>query len=274
MRDEDLIDHWLDLAHEVLGSLDGELPWPEIGILLTDQLRSAVAGRLFWTTTDGTRTGPAAPVVDAASVPPDPGFDVAGLARRAPALHPLARHYATTGSADVLTLGDVPTSTDTACREYLAELAAHGVVEQLWVPLPRRGTHARVGGVCRPDAPYGPEERTHARRVQKVLRLLVAHTDVLSLWRCGLLDPDGPGNAHEVVDDLRLTGRQLAVLTLAAHGLTTAAVAHRLGMSPRTAEKHLENSYRQLGVSDRVSAVRRAERLGLIGRQAPAHRLP
>ncbi|MDD9205947.1 helix-turn-helix transcriptional regulator [Georgenia sp. 10Sc9-8] len=269
MRDEDLIDHWLDLAHEVLGSLDGDLPWPEIGILLTDQLHSALAGRLSWATTDRTHTGPDVPAVDAASVPSDPGFDVADLARRAPVLHPLARHYAATGTADVLTLADVPPPTDANGREYLAELVAHGIVEQLWVPLPRRGTHARVGGVCRPDEPYRPDEHTHARRVQKVLRLLVAHTDVLTLWRCGLLDPEGSENAREVVDDLRLTGRQLAVLTLAAHGLTTAAVAHRLGMSPRTAEKHLENAYRQLGVSDRVSAVRRAELLGLIGDQAP-----
>jgi DNA-binding CsgD family transcriptional regulator len=61
-----------------------------------------------------------------------------------------------------------------------------------------------------------------------------------------------------------LTDRELAVLDLAADGLITAAIARRLGISPRTVGKHLEQAYRKLGANDRVSAVLRAHSLGLV----------
>ncbi len=64
-----------------------------------------------------------------------------------------------------------------------------------------------------------------------------------------------------------LTGRELAVLELVAGGLITAAIARRLGISPRTVGKHLEQAYRKLGANDRVSAVLRAHSLGLVRTQ-------
>jgi DNA-binding CsgD family transcriptional regulator len=63
---------------------------------------------------------------------------------------------------------------------------------------------------------------------------------------------------------VQLTDRELAVLDLAADGLITAAIARRLGISPRTVGKHLEQAYRKLGANDRVSAVLRAHSLGLV----------
>ena len=51
-----------------------------------------------------------------------------------------------------------------------------------------------------------------------------------------------------------LTTRQEQVLRLVASGLTDAAIAHRLGCSPRTVDKHLEHIYRSLGVSCRTAA--------------------
>jgi DNA-binding NarL/FixJ family response regulator len=61
-----------------------------------------------------------------------------------------------------------------------------------------------------------------------------------------------------------LTCRELSVLDLAARGLIRAAIARRLGISPRTVGKHLEQAYRKLGANDRVSAVVRAHSLGLV----------
>ena len=52
-----------------------------------------------------------------------------------------------------------------------------------------------------------------------------------------------------------LTTRQEQVLRLVASGLTDAAIAHRLGCSPRTVDKHLEHIYRRLGVSCRAAAI-------------------
>ncbi len=56
--------------------------------------------------------------------------------------------------------------------------------------------------------------------------------------------------------DLGLTGRELAVLGLLSQGHSTRLMAHRLGCSPRTVEKHLQRIYRKLGVRDRLNAVR------------------
>lgn len=61
-----------------------------------------------------------------------------------------------------------------------------------------------------------------------------------------------------------LTGRQREVLQLLGAGLTAAAIARRLGLSPRTVGKHLERVYRCLGTSDRLTAVIRARDCGLL----------
>lgn len=55
-----------------------------------------------------------------------------------------------------------------------------------------------------------------------------------------------------------LTDRELAVLKLLAAGLHNKEVATRLGISPRTVERHCENIYAKLGVSSRTEAVVRA----------------
>ena len=56
----------------------------------------------------------------------------------------------------------------------------------------------------------------------------------------------------EVVD---LTSRELAVLHLLVEGCTALAMAHRLGISVRTVQKHLEHVYEKLGVETRSAAV-------------------
>lgn len=68
----------------------------------------------------------------------------------------------------------------------------------------------------------------------------------------------------------RLTERQQEVLELLSDGLTMQAIAHRLGLSPRTVGKHLERVYRRLGTSDRLMTVMRAQREGLLTRRVVA----
>lgn len=62
----------------------------------------------------------------------------------------------------------------------------------------------------------------------------------------------------------RLTARQLQVLRVMAEGLTTAAIARRLGISPHTAARHVEAVYAALGTHDRASTVLTGYRLGLL----------
>jgi DNA-binding CsgD family transcriptional regulator len=57
---------------------------------------------------------------------------------------------------------------------------------------------------------------------------------------------------------LGLTARQAAVLQLVARGSTAPEAAAGLGISARTAQKHLEHCYRTLGVSNRSDAARAA----------------
>ena len=54
-----------------------------------------------------------------------------------------------------------------------------------------------------------------------------------------------------------LTDRERQVLELAAAGRTDSAIGHLLGCSRRTISKHLENTYRKLGVTNRVAAIAR-----------------
>jgi DNA-binding NarL/FixJ family response regulator len=69
---------------------------------------------------------------------------------------------------------------------------------------------------------------------------------------------------------VHLTPRELSVLALVADGLTAAATARRLLVAERTVHKHLERIYAKLCVSDRVSAVLRAQRLGILPETALA----
>jgi DNA-binding NarL/FixJ family response regulator len=61
----------------------------------------------------------------------------------------------------------------------------------------------------------------------------------------------------------RLTNRERDVLLLAT-GQTADAVARRLQLSPRTVHKYLERIYSKLDVHDRLSAVVRAQQLGIL----------
>lgn len=51
-----------------------------------------------------------------------------------------------------------------------------------------------------------------------------------------------------------LTARELEVLRLVVDGKTSAEIAHRLGISGKTVEKHLEKIFKKMNVSSRVEA--------------------
>jgi DNA-binding CsgD family transcriptional regulator len=61
-----------------------------------------------------------------------------------------------------------------------------------------------------------------------------------------------------------LTARERELLQLAADGLSGPQIARRLNLSPATVKTHFENIYAKYAVSDRVAAVAKAMRAGLI----------
>ncbi len=64
--------------------------------------------------------------------------------------------------------------------------------------------------------------------------------------------------------DQRLTTRELEVLRLAARGHTIREMADRLTISKKTADRHVQNLYTKLGISNRVAAAVWAMEHGLI----------
>ena len=50
-----------------------------------------------------------------------------------------------------------------------------------------------------------------------------------------------------------LTEREVEVVALLARGLQTKQVAHALGISVKTADRHIQNAYRKIGVSTRAA---------------------
>ncbi len=63
-----------------------------------------------------------------------------------------------------------------------------------------------------------------------------------------------------------LTRREEEVLVLLSRGMSNKAIAKVLGLSPDTVKDYLERVFQKLEVGDRLSAVRRATELGLVGR--------
>ena len=71
-----------------------------------------------------------------------------------------------------------------------------------------------------------------------------------------------PEGAAEQIESL--TGRELDVLRLAARGMTNRAIGRELGISHRTVQGHLANTYGKLAVNSRTEAVTEALRRGWI----------
>ena len=62
-----------------------------------------------------------------------------------------------------------------------------------------------------------------------------------------------------------LTARQLEVLRLVARGLSNREIARRLGVSPRTVDRHVSDVYERIGVSSRAAAAMFTIEHGLAG---------
>ena len=77
-------------------------------------------------------------------------------------------------------------------------------------------------------------------------------------------DVRAPSESIRLQPDPRLTPRQREILALIAAGLSTAAVASELTLSPETVRNHLRNAFRELRAHTRVEAIATAQHLGLL----------
>ena len=74
--------------------------------------------------------------------------------------------------------------------------------------------------------------------------------------------PTGETTPQE--QSVKLTKREIEVLTLVIEGKSSKEVAEQLFVSKRTVDFHLANIYDKLNVTNRVQALREAMRQGLI----------
>jgi HD-GYP domain-containing protein (c-di-GMP phosphodiesterase class II)/DNA-binding CsgD family transcriptional regulator len=71
-------------------------------------------------------------------------------------------------------------------------------------------------------------------------------------------------DSPRVNDPADLTTREAEVIGLLARGLQTKQIASRLDISAKTADRHIQNSYRKIGVSTRAAATLYATEHGLV----------
>jgi DNA-binding CsgD family transcriptional regulator len=175
----------------------------------------------------------------------------------APTGHPVLRYYLATGDGRAMQVADVPEQyADETVQGSWREVAGPwGAPSQLALPL-HMGPHSHRAFVMGRAEPFTPDEVRLAEILQRLLRGLDRQITVAG--------PRFDGGAREVATSLHLTPRELAVLGQLADGLTAAAIGRKLLITERTVHKHLERLYTKLGVGDRLAAVLRAQRLGLL----------
>ena len=177
-----------------------------------------------------------------------------------PSWQPLLRWYATRTEREPHTIDGLPRSVITPrFRAVWDEFARPLQIEQqLSIPLQMPGAPLAGFVIARPGDDFTDQDRDLARLLQPLLTAALRQHDVLC-------------TSPSVADNAGLTNRELAVLSLLSTGRTAAAIARQLAIAPRTVHKHLQNIYRKLGASDRVTALLQAERRGLhLGPGIPA----
>jgi HD-GYP domain-containing protein (c-di-GMP phosphodiesterase class II) len=112
------------------------------------------------------------------------------------------------------------------------------------------------------------EPRPHRRELapQDAADVLAAHA------RAGRLCPDAVAAVLGVagqptpppVRPAGLTEREVEVVALLARGRQTKQIARALGISPKTADRHIQNAYAKMGISTRAAAALFAMRHGLM----------
>lgn len=244
----------LDLAVALLESTQPELEWP----LLAAELNDALHGVLCLFVGDMKPSRSVGHVQ--AWAPEGPSrHELDALVRQTIGDHPLAVYYAAHNhDRSPLAMTDVIARADwRRTRAYAVLRSQMGVDHQIALPM----GFTRSFLICRPPAEQITDrDLSYARRVQPLL--FAAEKQLLHMrhWRASFGLPPPAGR----ITQLGITPRELSVLTLVAKGLTGTAIGHRLGISPRTVTKHQERLYRKLQVSDRVTAVLRAQAWGLL----------
>lgn len=183
-------------------------------------------------------------------------------------LHPLASIYSLpTLPTSVVRLSDAITQRD--WRRHPLYTATHrnlGVDDQMVTFVGMRSGRFHMIGVSRLGRSYSDLERQLLALLQPSLQIAVRQAIASAIPYEAVRVAPIPvrttfvGDAIPVVSH-PLTTRERVIVSLLGGGHTSAAIARTLGVQTRTVEKHLENAFAKLRVTNRGDAVRRFEQL-------------
>jgi DNA-binding CsgD family transcriptional regulator len=174
--------------------------------------------------------------------------------------NPLMRRYLETFDARPYRFSDVISTEEYHRLDLYREVYAPLAVEhQMAFILPATPGRVIAIALSRGDPDYSDDERELVERARPFLiqawRNAIEHTalrdEVAARAPGSRLPSSVPAGAFA---EHGLTARETDVLVLVARGRSNRDTAAILGISPRTVQKHLENCFRKLGVSDRSAA--------------------
>jgi DNA-binding CsgD family transcriptional regulator len=161
--------------------------------------------------------------------------------------HPLCRHqlayadFSSTRLSDVVSRRQLMRS-----RIYADWFRPAGIVAELEVGIAPSRLRTRNFVLDRASGDFSQRDRA-------VLELVRPHlVRIHELTQLRRVASDEPDHLEQ------LTAREREVVELIGAGLTNAAIAERLWISPGTVKKHLDNIYAKLGVANRTQAAARA----------------
>jgi DNA-binding CsgD family transcriptional regulator len=159
--------------------------------------------------------------------------------------HPLCRHHQAYADFSAVRLSDVISRPRLVNSRIYAEwFRPLGIAAELEVGLTRSRVRTHNFVLDRAHGDFSLRDRAILELLRPHLRRIHEMTELRRT--AGASQPD---------DLQRLTAREAEILELVAAGLTNAAIAERLWVSPGTVKKHLENVYAKLGVANRAAAV-------------------
>ncbi|MBY8882351.1 helix-turn-helix transcriptional regulator [Actinacidiphila acidipaludis] len=172
---------------------------------------------------------------------------------RAAATDPLVAHT-TTGAGYPVRRSDLQSPADRRAMDLYREVYRPlGAEYQLAMSFPAGRSDGTPRTVClvvnRRDVDFADTDVETARMLRGRLGRAMDRLTHTSLQPTV---PQPPEDARDV--RTQVTEREAAVLDLLAHGLTNEQIGHRLAISPRTVDKHLEHAYPKLQVGGRVAA--------------------
>jgi DNA-binding CsgD family transcriptional regulator len=145
-----------------------------------------------------------------------------------------------------------------------------GVEYQLAFNLPANPDRVRAIALSRGARDYSDVERDFANRARPYLIQAYFNANAYESLRARQPTITAPSLLQGLLA-AGLTPREAEVLRLVAFGGSNQHIAKELGISDRTVGKHLEHSFRKLGVGDRSSAAGRVWELDRLsaGRSGP-----